>query len=314
MKKIDLEKQTREIIYGLAIGDALGVPVEFENRGSFHVSDMVGFGTYNQPPGTWSDDTSLTLALLEHLAEKSSLNQLMEKFAKYHREGYLTPYGECFDIGIATSNAIDRYLLGYSKEQWGGKTEWDNGNGALMRISPLALLLQNEDDFSCRVEFIEKYTQITHGHPRSILASIIYIQLLIEILQNKELKIALENVCRVVNNLVESNKDYKEEFDKYYRELFLENFLNKKEEEIQSTGYVVDTLKAAIWSLGNSSDYKSAVLKAVNLGSDTDTVGAITGTLAGAMYGLESIPFEWIDTLASKEIIDKKINAFVETY
>ncbi|WP_193438514.1 ADP-ribosylglycohydrolase family protein, partial [Streptococcus suis] len=137
------KQQAQAVIYGLAIGDAIGVPFEFRERDTFTVKDMVGYGTYNLPAGTWSDDTSLTLALMEHLSEKSKLSDLMDKFVAY-RNGYLTPYGDCFDIGIATNQAIERYLAGNLPEESGGSGERDNGNGALMRISPLALILRRE--------------------------------------------------------------------------------------------------------------------------------------------------------------------------
>ena len=102
-----LKEQIHSVIYGLAIGDALGVPVEFNERDTYHITKMEGYGTYNQPPGTWSDYTSLTLALVEHLSEKSDVSGLIDKFVAY-RQGYLTPFGTCFDIGIATNQAIER--------------------------------------------------------------------------------------------------------------------------------------------------------------------------------------------------------------
>ena len=143
------------VIYGLVVGDALGVPVEFEKRDTYSIIDMVGYGTYNQPPGTWSDDTSLTLALMEHLGEKSDLSILIDKFVSY-RDGYLTPFGYCFDIGIATNEAIERYLSGISPEVCGGKDERSNGNGALMRISPLVFLLLKNFNLINQVKVIKK--------------------------------------------------------------------------------------------------------------------------------------------------------------
>ena len=293
------------VIYGLAVGDALGVPVEFEERDTYCLTDMIGYGTYHQPPGTWSDDTSLTLALMEHLGEKSDLNVLMDKFLAY-RDGYLTPFGNCFDIGIATNEAIERYLSGISSEECGGQDERSNGNGTLMRISPLVFLLLRNSNLIEQVEFIKKYTIVTHRHPRSIVASIIYILLLKELLVNDLLAEVLEVVQPKLEEIFSQNSEYKTEYENHFKEIFDEEFYHKSREEIKSTGYVVDTLKACLWCIGTTNSFKDAVLKAVNLGEDTDTIGAITGTLAGAKYSFESIPKEWIERIANKTLIDEK--------
>ena len=293
------------VIYGLVVGDALGVPVEFEKRDTYSIIDMVGYGTYNQPPGTWSDDTSLTLALMEHLGEKSDLSILIDKFVSY-RDGYLTPFGYCFDIGIATNEAIERYLSGISPEVCGGKDERSNGNGALMRISPLVFLLIKMSNLIDQVKVIKKYTTVTHGHPRSIVASIIYFFLLKDMLFNDSLPEVLDSVQIKLEEIFSQNSEYWEEYENHFKEIFDEEFYHKSREEIKSTGYVVDTLKACLWCVGTTNSFKDAVLKAVNLGEDTDTIGAITGTLAGAKYSFESIPKEWIEKLVNKALIEEK--------
>ena len=293
------------VIYGLVVGDALGVPVEFEKRDTYSITDMVGYGTYNQPPGTWSDDTSLTLALMEHLGEKSDLSILMDKFVSY-RDGYLTPFGYFFDIGIATNEAIERYLSGISPEVCGGKDERSNGNGALMRISPLVFLLLKNFNLINQVKVIKKYTTVTHGHPRSIVASIIYLFLLKDMLFNDSLPEVLDSVQIKLEEIFSQNSVYWEEYENHFKEIFDEEFYHKSREEIKSTGYVVDTLKACLWCVGTTNSFKDAVLKAVNLGEDTDTIAAITGTLAGAKYSFESIPKEWIEKLVNKALIEEK--------
>ena len=293
------------VIYGLVVGYALGVPVEFEKRDTYSIIDMVGYGTYNQPPGTWSDDTSLTLALMEHLGEKSDLSILIDKFVSY-RDGYLTPFGYCFDIGIATNEAIERYLSGISPEVCGGKDERSNGNGALMRISPLVFLLLKNFNLINQFKVIKKYTTVTHGHPRSIVASIIYFFLLKDMLFNDSLPEVLDSVQIKLEEIFSQNSEYWEEYENHFKEIFDEEFYHKSREEIKSTGYVVDTLKACLWCVGTTNSFKDAVLKAVNLGEDTDTIGAITGTLAGAKYSFESIPKEWIEKLVNKALIEEK--------
>lgn len=310
---LTIEKQITSIVYGLAIGDALGVPVEFMERGTYLLDGMIGYGTHHKPPGTWSDDTSLTLALLEHLGTKSTLYDLMDTFDKY-RLGYLTPYDECFDIGMATDRSIDRYLSGIQPEEAGGREDYDNGNGALMRISPLAIILQFEESFSMRVKVVERYTKLTHAHPRSIIGSIIYIQILIELLANKNLKKALSNTQELILREFPSDHPYILEFNENYKDIFTHDFMSQSVNAIRSTGYVVDTLKAVLWCVGNTDSFKKAVLKAVNLGGDTDTIGAITGTLGGAIYTIEDIPSEWIERLVSKEIIDKNCNLFLRIF
>lgn len=306
-----LAKQTQALIYGLAVGDALGVPVEFYIRDTFQITDMAGYGTHNQPLGTWSDDTSLTLALLEHLSEGSDLPALMDKFVAY-REGYLTPYNHCFDIGNATNQAISRYLGGASPVNSGGADERDNGNGALMRISPLAVLLIGEEDFSLKAKVIEKYTRITHAHPRSLVGSIIYVQVLIGLLSGLDLPTTLRQTKELLLEYLATDPVLAAEFEQCYLEIFSPKFLLKPRAEVRSTGYVVDSLKAAIWCVGTTADFPSAVLQAVNLGEDTDTIGAITGTLAAAIYQLSGIPENWLNRLAAKSLIDEKINDFTK--
>lgn len=313
MELLAIKEQIQGVVYGLAIGDALGVPVEFNSRGSFHISDMIGWGTYNQPLGTWSDDTSLTLALMEHLAEQSDLASLMDKFDAY-RKGYLTPYGNCFDIGIGTNQAIERYLSGVAPEEAGGLSEMDNGNGALMRISPLAILTQEEFNFFNKVKTIEKYTKLTHRHPRSVVASILYIQILIGLLLNNTLQNTIKGTKHLFLETFEASHPYRQEFEEYFIDLFDEAFLELPSSSIASTGYVVDTLKAVVWCLGTTGSFEEAVLKAVNLGGDTDTIGAITGTLAGALYKVESIPKKWLNKLANKSLIDEKIKEFFKYF
>lgn len=175
-----------------------------------------------------------------------------------------------------------------------------------MRISPLVFLLIKMSNLVEQVELIKKYTRLTHGHPRSIAASIIYLFLLKELLFNYSLPEVLNSVQIKLEEIFSQNSEYLEEYENHFKEIFDEEFYHKSREEIKSTGYVVDTLKACLWCIGTTNSFKDAVLKAVNLGEDTDTIGAITGTLAGAKYSLASIPKEWIEKLANKALIDEK--------
>lgn len=296
-------------IYGGIIGDMLGVPVEFRKRGTYKIEGVTGFGTYNQKPGTWSDDTSMTFCLMQNIIEKGNAEDLMNKFVDYAEKGYMTPYGKMFDIGRTTVESIRRFKNGIPANECGGNTEYDNGNGALMRIAPITFLLYNNFDFNEKAEVIKEYSQLTHGHPRSIVASIIYIELLLRLYWNNTLRVGLDRVLNLFNTVLPEGHIYREELKNYSR-IFDKDFFKTPEEEIKSSGYVVDTLEAAIWCLGTTDNFKDAVLKAVNLGGDTDTIASITGSLAGMLYKMDSIPEEWLEAIADKENVDRLIQEF----
>jgi len=299
MKSTSKDRITAAIIGG-AIGDALGVPVEFEKRGSYTITDMIGGGTHKQPAGTWSDDTALTLCLIENLAEGGDCETLMGKFSDWQAKGYMTPHGECFDWGYTTWMAIDAFRKGTPAAQCGQTGEDDNGNGSLMRIAPVAFLNRKIDDFNSRLANVEKYSSLTHAHSRSVLGCLIYTEYMRQLFtlgKNEALKATIE-ICR--ENISEAK--YKNEFPHY------ERILNGKigslnRDDIQSSGYVVHTLEAALWCFLKNDGFKETVLAAVNLGDDTDTVGAVAGSMAGMFYGRSDIPEEWISKLAKCEFI-----------
>ena len=292
-------------IVGAAVGDALGVPVEFVSRYELKfnpVIDMIGNGTHNQPAGTWSDDTSLTLALIAGLRERQyNLERIAAKFIEWYDQGKYTPYGKVFDIGNSTLESIMKLKNGISAKKSGGRTEYDNGNGSLMRVLPLAFYLYNEKDIKKRKEIIFEISGITHNHIRSQIACHIYIEIAIKLIGGSDIVTAYKEVC----NIIKDNYHNKIDENEYhiFERILSGNIQNYSNEEIKSSGYVIDTLEAALWCLLNTSNYKEAVLKAVNLGSDTDTIGMVTGGLAGIMYGLDGIPKGWIESLANNIII-----------
>ena len=306
--KLDIIKS---VIFGLAVGDALGVPVEFKSREYLRknpVTDMQGYGTYNVPRGTWSDDTSMTLCTLESITKNNGINleSIMESFAKWYKEGYMTPFNECFDIGNTTYQATLRYLEGESFP-YGSRDENSNGNGSLMRISPVVLFyaLQPHNPIR-RIEAICNVSMLTHSHDISIIGCGLYNYILDEIIKSPCKESIREGISK-------GDRHYKciHDIIAYIKMLRL-NFASLDESEIKSTGYVVDTLESAVWCLMNTSSFEECVLKAVNLGEDTDTVGAVAGSLAGALYGFDSIPKRWLDTLAKKEMIEKLCKDFAE--
>lgn len=307
-------------ILGLCVADALGVPVEFESRRKLRqnpVTDMRGYGTYNQPPGTWSDDTSMALCLLDSLANGLDYRDIADKFLSWLNNADYTPHGSVFDVGIVTSEAIHRYRQGGEPLKCGGASDRDNGNGSLMRILPLAFYLDAlyGKDFiedAEAVEIIHNVSSLTHAHKRSQIACSIYLSIANAIVNGDELDKAFEFSIYNVKKLYEQKKDFSHELKHYMRVFDYNSFKNLPEDSIDSSGYVVYTLEAALWCLLNTSNYESCVLKAVNLGGDTDTVAAIAGGLAGLLYGRDSIPAKWLEQIARLDYIKGLCTAFEE--
>ncbi len=311
MKDAKLKDQILGGILGLAVGDALGVPVEFKSRESLRrnpVTDMIGRGTHNQPPGTWSDDTSLTLCLLESLTSRTvDYADIMKRFLSWIDEGKYTAHDEVFDVGIATRKALQRFKNGAEPIQCGGKSEYDNGNGSMMRILPLAFYLHTIDEKS--VDVIHDVSSLTHAHRRSHIACGIYLMIAESLLEALDLKIAIDSGLEKAEEYYGNKKEYAEDL-KPYKRLFKNGFERLPEREIKSSGYVVDTLEAALWCLLNTGNYRDCVLKAVNLGEDTDTVAAVAGGLAGMLYRVSGIPKEWLNQLARRDYIEKLCEDF----
>ena len=162
----------KEVLFGVAVGDAIGVPVEFKTRKSLQddpVTDMRGYGSHHQPPGTWSDDSSLTFCLAEMLCGKYDLDNLAKRFVNWEHHAYWTPHGSVFDEGIATSAAIHRLASGVSPVKAGGNEEDSNGNGSLMRILPLLFFVKNFN-IDKRFQITKDVSSLTHRHIRSVIA------------------------------------------------------------------------------------------------------------------------------------------------
>lgn len=269
-------------IIGLIVGDALGVPFEFKSRDSFKATDMVGFGTHYQPAGTWSDDSSMTIATLESLLCKGKIDpeDIMNNFVKWLIIGDFTPYGEVFDIGNTTRTAIHKYKNNWeSPIKCGGTSEADNGNGSLMRILPLAFVKPTIKDV-CKV------SSLTHAHAFSKIACAVYVNVAENLIDGGKEKVKIQPF--ILQNYQKFLPD------KYER---LQHIGELSRAKIKSTGYVIDTLEAALWCFINTDSYRNCVLTAVNLGGDTDTIAAVAGGLAGIYYGVggeKGVPEEWI--------------------
>ena len=281
--------KVKDGIIGFIVGDALGVPVEVYSRNELTEEPVVGmreYGTYNQPKGTWSDDSSMTIATMTSITNKKGIDyaDIMDEFINWMDNAEYTPHGEVFDIGSTTSRGLNRYKEGNSPLESGGSSTHDNGNGSLMRILPLAYI--SGIDY----ETIENVSALTHAHERSKIACVLYVEIAKSMLSNEDLTID-EHIENSNAKIMEYYKDCEE------LEHFNRIFSNDFSEGIRSGGYVIDTIETVIYCLRNTDNYKDAVLKAINYGIDTDTNGAICGGLAGIYYGYDSIPIDWIEEI-----------------
>lgn len=300
-----MKEKIRSVVLGHAIGDALGVPVEFSSRTEMDnspVEDMEEGGTYNMPKGTWSDDTSMSLATLDSLSNNViDYDDMMANFCDWFNKAKYTPAGVVFDIGRGTMKSLMSYMRGEAEAvDCGQKSELDNGNGSLMRIHPVVLFLASKEvPIDEKIEIIHNVSSLTHGHIRSKVACGIYAFVLWELLKEptkESIFVGLQKAKEFYANNDELS---------HYNRLFDKTFIVTKRDLIKSSGYVVDTLEAALWCLLTASSYKDCVLRAVNLGGDTDTVAAIAGGLAGALYGVDNIPNQWIENLQRYEYLEE---------
>lgn len=265
------QDKLKAVMYGLAIGDALGVPYEFQQRDTFTCMGMVGHGTHNQPAGTWSDDTALSLATLDSFTEcggKPDTADMLMRYQMWLKHGMYMPDGKTFDSGITVATAI--------RSGHGCDGLDDNGNGSLMRMAPCAFYHLTDEE-------IRQVSAITHAHEISMTACVQY--------------------ARIIERLLSHVPPYKTITDSGFP---FDPTIPRT--EVKSDGFVLHTLNAALWCLSNTDNYQDCVLAAVNLGEDTDTTASVAGALAGAIYGFESIPQEWVGKLRGRELIDMYVS------
>lgn len=302
---MDFNYAIKSVLFGHATGDALGVPVEFRSRFDLSkqpVTDMTGYGTYHLPPGTWSDDGSMTFCLAEALTHGFDLETIAGNFVRWYSENYWTPLGSVFDIGIATREAIYRLMQGTQPQLAGGMSVSSNGNGSLMRIAPLLFYLHDKP-IEERYELTRLVSSITHRHLRSVIACFIYLEFGRELLHGKNFREAYAVVRTTVRDFLRTCEKPEENEVALFHRVLESDISDREEHEISGSGYVLHTLEAALWCLLTTGNYADAVLKAVNLGEDTDTTAAVTGAWAGLFYGFDAIPPDWIGQLARKNDI-----------
>jgi len=314
-----LSDSIQDAFLGFAVGDALGVPVEFETREWLQenpVQEMLGGMRYNQPPGTWSDDSSMLFCTAESLCNGYDLEDIALQFSKWKNERLWTPRGRVFDIGIQTSKAIeriDRFLemgLRIKPIPEQGVNEKENGNGSLMRILPLAFFLQGRTDEE-QYRIVREVSALTHSHARAVAGCFIYVRFVMSLLEGKDKYLAYTGLRNFIPVFCRENTGSSEY--EYYSRILNDNISDYPEATIRSSAYVLHTLEACLWCVMRNDNYRDTVLQAVNLGEDTDTVAALAGALAGMIYGRDKIPGEWTSVLARKEDILELSRRFADS-
>ena len=311
-------------LLGLAVGDAFGVPVEFLSRKEvkrLEQNDMTGCDTKPVipsrwgdmfPAGAWSDDTSMTVAAIASLIESGGspdYRDIMERFLRWWEGGeYSAVPGMPFGLGGCIAKALSRYKRGVLVERCGGTGFRDNGNGSLMRIFPFSMVcLARAFDEDRIFRLISDASGITHAHNISKMSCFIYTLFLRGCLQTRDPRAAYEEIR------LGSEAEFLEFYGNYFSPEAVRALLEIREiapDEIAENGYVVNSLKVALYSLVHTGSYEDAVKMAVRFGYDTDTNGAITGSIAGAMYGAESIPDRCLAALKRRGYLEKTAEAF----
>lgn len=302
-------------IMGLVVGDALGVPVEFTSRGSLYlnpVKGMTGFGTYDQPVGTWSDDSSVTFALMNSLLRGYNINHICCNYLSWYRDSRWTPHNEVFDISITMRESLHRFEDGVTPTECGSVDIFDNGNATLMRLLPLAYYLKNIEGIDKRYSIIKEFVAFTNKTDIFYIASCFFIDFTIHLIKGRNKDDAFEFA---VNNiqLYFRDESYKR-YIKYVERIVDKSILIQNSIGIRRSGFIVDSLECTLWCLFSTDSYEACLLKAVNLCADTDTIGGITGALAGLVYGFDNIPSEWVDKIVMKDEIMDMIDTFAQLY
>lgn len=293
----------QDTLLGFAVGDALGVPVETLNREdvkSLGLKDMVGNGVHHVSKGAWSDDTSMVISTMDSIINCDGLNyeDIMNNFVKWLDNGEYTSIDKTFGVGATVLLALTNYKNTADALNSGCSTKNYNGNGSLMRILPISLYcIMNNLSFEETKDIIDDVSSLTHAHNISKMGCLIYTEFLRELINTNDKFKAFEHV------LSTNYSFYGIDACDAYLRLLDESFIELNEDEIKSTGYVVDTLEASLYCVLNTRNYEDAVLKAINLGGDTDTIAALTGSICGIIYTSRNIPKRWKDDLLKKEYL-----------
>jgi len=290
-------------LMGVCVGDALGLPAKFRSRAACArspVTDMTGYGTYDVPPGTWSDDSALTFCQTEALCQGcTSTPDLLARTADYfcrwyNGEIWVTPH-ERLDLGRTITTGIRRLVQGMPLAEAGERHERSNGSGSLMRILPLAFCA-NQLEFSDWLDQVHQISALTHAHPRSQMACGLYATIAAGLLSEEPPALAYVKALQRLQPYYDA-EPYHHQLPHFQR-IFSGEIDAIAPSDLHSDGYVVNMLEIALWCLLNSNSYSEAVLMAINLGEHTDTAGAVTGGLAGLHFGAKDIPLSWMQQVA----------------
>ena len=278
-------------LLGPAIGDAVGTTLEFRPRDSYpKLTDMVGGGPFSLKPGEWTDDTAMALAFADSLATYSDLDEkdLMGRFVQWHEHGTYSCTGHCFDIGITTRQALSRWKK--SGDPFAGSTDpMTAGNGSLMRLAPVAV--RHFRDRNRLRDVAARQSRTTHGAAEAVDACVVYAEAITDAIEGHPRSEVLSARLTPAAGAIAA--------------IMAGSWRGRSRPAIRASGYVTHSLEASFWSLGRTASYRDAVLTAANLGENADTTAAITGQLAGAIYGLSGISPEWINKVAWRaRIID----------
>jgi ADP-ribosyl-[dinitrogen reductase] hydrolase len=297
---IDLHTRDRALgaLLGLATGDALGTTLEFSARDSLPpLTDIVGGGPFQLEAGVWTDDTSMALALAESLAQRGSLDpgDLMRRFVNWWHWGVYSATGECFDIGTATRQALARFEA--DGNPIAGSTDpFSAGNGSLMRLAPVAIWGVKHGAQAMR-DAARLQSATTHGAQACLDACEGYALILRAAILGADFETAVRAAEGIGGDPIAA--------------ILAGGWRGKDRAAIRSSGYVAHSLEAALWCVDQTGSYRDAVLLAANLGDDADTTAAITGQLAGALYGMSGIPAEWLTKLAWRDRIVEMAQALL---
>ncbi len=317
-----------DALIGLAVGDALGAPNEFLLRSEVSrnpVKDM-------EKQALFTDDTSMNLCLLDSLIRNKKViyGDIMDNFVLWVGAGAFTPRGQAFGMGNTTMRVLNRYIKSRDPLHSGSTDEFENGNGALMRIIPLSFYLFDRwpGDFLSSKEAYQiarNVIAMTHAHARNIAGCLLYLAVVEEILIARhqkgmpltylQMRKAIHLGLKKAFSFLEKEPDLHSQIPYYSKLLFnprtksihLETFV---EAEISSSGYVVDTLEAALWCCLTTRKYSDSVLKAANLGDDADTVACVTGSMTGLAYGKNQIPKRWMKRKVALDQVEKLAEAY----
>lgn len=300
-------------LIGNAVGDALGLPVEFKSREKLKadpVFEMQGFGSHMAAQGTWSMNTSMVIALMESIRECGKINKsdILHRLSKWLYLAEYTVGSEIINSNPTIAMAIERFKKGHDPDECGDAFEFATDNGALVRILPVAFLCYNYNiQGKARYNLVKSVTRLTHATEKCILANMIFVNYACYLLEGCYPAMALQKIQK------EDYSFFSEACVDSFSRILKKNLSESPEDTIQSHSDVIESLEAAIWSLVTARNFEQAVMTAVNLGHDTDTIGALTGGLAGLYYGIQGIPKRWLDKLKKIPELESIAESFSRT-